>query len=282
VFEAFLTGTGAATTGTTSGHFDDTLIVFTSDHGEMAMDHRQWFKNAMYEGSTRVPLIVSGPNIPKGKIITNFTSLLDIYPTFLDLTSIHYTPLQELEGYSLTPFLQTSNSIMSEAEYEIRRNQLWGGRVKNPLFRENFITSQYHSNYATTGSFMIRQGDWKYIVFGQPTPAPNVVYFPPQLFNVTADPEELTDLHEEYPLVVKQLDELLQKDILYEQVDAEVKKQDVACYMSWARKQKDVWKNFWEIYYIGFQPSDQSKVATWLKRYNISEDTTYLSNVPQK
>lgn len=43
-----------------SGHLNNTIVVFTSDHGEMAMEHRQDYKNAMYEGATRVPLIIAG------------------------------------------------------------------------------------------------------------------------------------------------------------------------------------------------------------------------------
>ena len=49
------------------------------------MEHRQQLKNSMYEGSARVPLIISGPGYRANQVVTNLTSLLDLYPTFADI-----------------------------------------------------------------------------------------------------------------------------------------------------------------------------------------------------
>ena len=49
--------------------------------GEMNMEHRQVWKNSLYEPSARVPLIISGPGVSKGKVVSDtLVSLLDIYP----------------------------------------------------------------------------------------------------------------------------------------------------------------------------------------------------------
>lgn len=57
--------------------------MFTSDHGELAMEHRQFYKMSMYEGSSHVPLLVMGPGIRKQQQVSAVVSLVDIYPTML-------------------------------------------------------------------------------------------------------------------------------------------------------------------------------------------------------
>ena len=96
-----------------TGHLKNTYTIFVSDHvraqtqpasrfcwsldwscssfwrhvgrrcvqGEMNMEHRQVWKNSLYEPSARVPLIISGPGVAKGKVVSDtLVSLLDIYP----------------------------------------------------------------------------------------------------------------------------------------------------------------------------------------------------------
>ena len=58
----------------------NTFILFTSDHGEMHLEHRHVEKMTHYEGSARVPLIIAGPSIPAGRTETALVSLLDIFP----------------------------------------------------------------------------------------------------------------------------------------------------------------------------------------------------------
>lgn len=60
-----------------------TIVIYTSDHGEMAMEHRQFYKMSMYEASAHVPLLMMGPGIKVNLQVPNFVSLVDIYPTML-------------------------------------------------------------------------------------------------------------------------------------------------------------------------------------------------------
>eukprot|EP01084_Bolivina_argentea_P129138 228124_1 len=125
---------------------NNTIIMFTSDHGDMNMEHRQQLKNSMYEGSARIPLFVTGPNIKKKNVIRNVTATIDILPTLIEFGG--GTVPSFISGYSLTKMLD--------------ENDIYGEGVQHP----DFITSQYHSNMGNTGSFMVRQGKWKYITFG--------------------------------------------------------------------------------------------------------------------
>jgi len=66
------------------GWLDNTLIVYTSDHGDMTGDHHLWRKSYAYEPSARVPMIIRGPRVPGGKTSDAPVELRDILPTFLD------------------------------------------------------------------------------------------------------------------------------------------------------------------------------------------------------
>ncbi|MEM7147134.1 MAG: choline-sulfatase [Verrucomicrobiota bacterium] len=83
---------------------DNTVVVFTSDHGEMLGEHDMWFKRTWREPSIRVPLIFAGPNITANQTITPEASLLDLFPTFLDLANL--SPQASLPGHSVQPVLR--------------------------------------------------------------------------------------------------------------------------------------------------------------------------------
>ena len=83
------------------GLADDTYFVFSSDHGELAMEHQDWYKMSMYEGSVRVPLVVAGPGVRQGQRLPNLVSLIDLCPTFIEMADL---PEREgLDGESLLP-----------------------------------------------------------------------------------------------------------------------------------------------------------------------------------
>ena len=65
------------------GLLQKTIVIYTSDHGEMAMEHRQFYKMSMYEASTHVPFLMMGPGIKANLQVPGVVSLVDIYPTML-------------------------------------------------------------------------------------------------------------------------------------------------------------------------------------------------------
>ncbi len=85
----------------------NTVVMFTSDHGEMLGDHHLWRKSVPYEGSARIPLAIAAPprlGLPAGRVVDRPVALEDILPTALDLCGV---PLPEgLDGRSLAPFLR--------------------------------------------------------------------------------------------------------------------------------------------------------------------------------
>ncbi len=87
---------------------NNTYIVFFSDHGFHLGEKERYAKRSLWEDGTRVPLIIIGPKIPKGKVCNKPVQLLDIYPTLLELTNLEADPMHE--GNSLVPLLKDVDS----------------------------------------------------------------------------------------------------------------------------------------------------------------------------
>lgn len=178
---------------------DSTYFIYTSDHGEMNMEHRQYLKNSLHEGSARVPLIIAGPGVRKGVVVDDLVSLIDMYPTLMDFCGLPHP--KGLDGHSLMPLMRGEASD-----------------------RPDWVLSQYHSNFAQTGIFMLRQGDWKYIAYAG---------YEPQLFNLKDDPDEMTNLVASNPDKVREMDAKLREVVDYEAVDKKVKAYDRERFEGW-------------------------------------------------
>lgn len=85
---------------------ENTFVVLCSDHGWHLGEKEHWGKAALWEQTTRVPLIVSGPGIPQGLVCDEPVELLSLYPTIVDYASA--TSPAHLEGVSLRPLLEES------------------------------------------------------------------------------------------------------------------------------------------------------------------------------
>jgi arylsulfatase K len=157
------------------GLSDDTTVIFSGDHGELALEHQQYYKMSHFEGSARVPMIMAGPGIKEGQVIDTPVSLIDIAPTILELGGL---PAREnLSGESLLPV----------ARGETDKLRGWA-------------LSMYSGLTSNTISHMLRQGDYKLIVYeGYPT----------RLFNLADDPGELRDLVDTEPERVAEMEALL-------------------------------------------------------------------------
>jgi arylsulfatase A-like enzyme len=94
-----------------SSYADNTIIVLASDHG-YHMGQKNWlYKHSLWEESTRIPFIWAGPGIAQGEQSNLPTSLIDLYPTMVDLCNLPDNPNQntnqkKLDGYSLSPVLE--------------------------------------------------------------------------------------------------------------------------------------------------------------------------------
>ncbi|MGH2350890.1 MAG: choline-sulfatase [Chloroflexota bacterium] len=90
------------------GQAANTVVLFASDHGDMVGEHGMWFKRIHREWAVRVPLIAAGAGVAAGKRVTENVSLVDLYPTLLDLAGERMPPdfPHELDGASLAPFIK--------------------------------------------------------------------------------------------------------------------------------------------------------------------------------
>ncbi len=137
---------------------DNTIVVFTSDHGEMLGSHRLISKEKLYEESANVPLIVALPGRPATTNTRSLTSGMDLMPTFLDFAGVPRPP--ELRGRSLRALLE-------------------GATYQEP----DFVASESFD----PESRMIRTARYKYVkyTFGENTE---------QFFDPEQDPYELHNL----------------------------------------------------------------------------------------
>lgn len=88
----------------------DTVVCLVSDHGEMLGDHHMYRKGFPYEGSTRIPFILTGPGVPAGVLDTDHVvELRDVMPTLLDLAGAGVP--DELDGRSVRPLLDGDRAV---------------------------------------------------------------------------------------------------------------------------------------------------------------------------
>jgi len=98
-----------------SGKADNTIIIFASDNGLAVGQHGLLGKQNLYDHSIRVPLVFTGPDIPKGEKRDAFCYLLDIYPTLCDLVGF---PMPEtVEAKSLVPALRNPEENIRDSLY---------------------------------------------------------------------------------------------------------------------------------------------------------------------
>ena len=142
-----------------SGQAEDTVILYLSDHGELLGDKGMWTKQVMYEASAGIPMILAGPGVPDGIVRNTAASIVDVAATALDV--MLDTLDDSAPGLSLRQLAQ------------------------DPDDADRTVLCEYHDGGSTTGAFMVRWGDWKYVCY------PGM---PPQLFNLAEDPSEDHDL----------------------------------------------------------------------------------------
>ena len=172
-----------------AGLRDNTLIIYTTDHGENLGTRRLWGKNNMYEESAAIPMIVAGPGVPEGKVSTTPVTLIDIGPTVLDAIGHgEIAEREKLPGRSLT---QLANA------------------ASDP---DRVAFSEYYAAGADRASFMIRKGKYKFIAY---------VGYEPELFDLEKDPEELSNLAQDaaYAEVIRQYDGILRSMVDPEGLD---------------------------------------------------------------
>jgi len=153
------------------GELDNTYIFFTSDHGIAIGRHGLQGKQNLYEHTWRVPFVVKGPGVKKGRVEGN-VYLLDVLPTLCDLAGIEQP--KTVEGESLKPVL--------EGKKEEVRDILYG----------------VYCGGAKPGMRAVRKGDWKLIKYETAGDEKSKVT---QLFNLAENPNEFIKQHQDAEIV---------------------------------------------------------------------------------
>ena len=98
------------------GQLDNTLFVFTSDHGDCLGDHHQVYKfSSHYDSVARVPLVMAGPGVEALGVRESLVELIDLGPTLLDLAGLE--PLDDASGQSLCALLSGENEALHEVVF---------------------------------------------------------------------------------------------------------------------------------------------------------------------
>lgn len=149
-----------------AGLLENTIIIYTTDHGEMAGEHGTWWKNGWYEACTHIPMLISTPDQRAGKqaaqIVESPVGLIDLFPTLCGAANVEAPT--GLDGRDLSPVVQ--------------RNEL---APEDPVFTDNLIPRWGEG----TEFRSIRWRNYKYVAFRN---APDL------FFNLEDDPNEQMNL----------------------------------------------------------------------------------------
>ena len=97
------------------GELENTLVVFSSDHGEMLGDHGQWEKRSPRQPSVGVPLVMAGPGVEERDAVDCPATILDLHATFLDVAGVD--PGDDVDSTSLAPFLAGEGEYPRDVVY---------------------------------------------------------------------------------------------------------------------------------------------------------------------
>ena len=152
-------------------------VIYTSDHGDNTGARGLWGKSNFYRESVSVPLIAKMAGLPRGVCETP-VSLIDVSRSIPAAFGLDWAA--DLPGSPLQTIAAAPTDLCRE------------------------VISQYHAVGAVSGGYMLRQGRWKYIEY---------VGYPPELFDLSTDPEEALNLAETYPQVTQRLAEALRRHL---------------------------------------------------------------------
>jgi iduronate 2-sulfatase len=154
------------------GLADDTIVVFTSDHGYHLGDHGLWQKMSLFEASARVPLLIAAPGGRRGAVDPHTVELVDVCPTLCDLAGVPAPA--GVDGRSLAPLVRAGDDAAPLPDRPAFTEVLRGGGPKQPPGKG-------------VRGLSMRSGRWRYTVWNDGAAGR-------QLYDHEADPGELVNL----------------------------------------------------------------------------------------
>ncbi len=151
------------------GQYDETNVVYTSDHGEMLGKFGMWWKCSLYDDASRIPCIAAGPDFPSGVRVSTPVDLHDVQASLFKSTGAE------------RPSDWVGRPLQSIPDHDDQR----------------VVFSEYHGHGVRHSAFMVRKGKWKYI---------HHIDAPHQLFDLDRDPDELQNVYAAHPAVADNLE----------------------------------------------------------------------------
>ncbi len=159
------------------GLLDDTLVVAVGDHGESLGEHGEQTHGVfVYDATVRVPLVVRGPGVARGRRVESLVRTVDVLPTVLELVGLPAP--SDVDGRSLAALLSEGRRVRAPGS--------------EPVAYAESELPRYHYGWAPLAS--VSTETWKLI------DAPR-----PELYQLVADPKELVNLYEREPAVAREL-----------------------------------------------------------------------------
>ena len=185
-----------------TGEMDETLVIFTSDHGELLGDHWAWGKGGWYDNSNFIPLVIRDPNTPvssRGTTVDEFTESVDLFPTMLEWLGAPVP--EEANGFSLLPWLRGATPE------QWRDYIFWEFDFRTPDGLQAETRLGLTPDQCTLN--VIRDRDYKYVHF---------TAMPPLLFDLKRDASELeniVDAKGSGPIIARYAQKLLSHRMLH-------------------------------------------------------------------
>lgn len=148
------------------GFGDNTIVVFSGDHGDMLGERGLWYKMNWFENSGRVPLLVHAPGRFSPRRVKENVSTMDLMPTFVELIGSNVSPDLPLDGVSLVPYITDSQAPKLDT-----------------------VIGEYMGEGTLAPLVMIRRGRYKFVY---------CPLDPPQLYDLIDDPREINNLAAAY------------------------------------------------------------------------------------
>lgn len=166
---------------------DNTIVIFTSDHGFHLDEHEFWMKVSLHEESVQVPMMIKVPG-KKPAVTNSFAELLDLYPTLAELADLDYP--KGIQGKSLAPILENPRKKVREFAFSVTQ----GGK-----------------------SFLVRTDKWAYIQYDEDAGSGM------ELYDMKKDPNQFTNLamNPAFKNIVTELQKKLKQKLI------EVRKNDL-------------------------------------------------------
>lgn len=199
-----------------TGQYENTVIIYSSDHGEMLGDKGRFFKSVPYRGAVRIPMIISGAGVAKDRICGNKVQLHDLASTILDFAEMKF-PI-ETDSISLKPLAQgrtdeeirdyqiimLHNSVRHEGSYEDYKDYMIHQKKGTDFDYIEEFNKKYHLPIKDSVKKYDYNKDWECII----SENYKLVMFADEtfeLYDLKADPFELENIASDAQDVVERL-----------------------------------------------------------------------------